>query len=144
LSYGVSRLASAPATAYCCGYLNEDGALVQKLLSSMLFTSQGRDALLADTASVIKRTKMIGMVCVPLGLVLALVGAVTGGTSSSSASSKGKTRKGAKSGKTAKAGKTARAGKAGNAAKAGKRGGKQGKQGKQGKRGGKKGKGKRR
>jgi hypothetical protein len=120
-----------PATAYCCGHLNEDGALVQKLLSSMLFTSKGRDALLADSASTSKRTKMIGMVCVPVGLLLVIIGAVTGGTSSSSGSSKARTNKGAKSGKTAKAGKTTRAGKA---AKAGKRGGKKGK------RGGKKGK----
>ena len=63
-----------PDTVYVCGFLQEDGSIADANWQSLLVTSKSREDYLGATMKMVKRTKVVSMVALPLGGILALVG----------------------------------------------------------------------
>ncbi len=65
-----------PETVYACGFLQEDGTIGSATWQSMLLTTKTREDYLGATMGMVKRTKIIAMICIPLGGILAILGKV--------------------------------------------------------------------
>jgi hypothetical protein len=63
-----------PNTVYVCGFLQEDGSIADATWQSLLMTSKSREDYLGATMTMVKRTKIVSMIALPLGGILALVG----------------------------------------------------------------------
>ena len=70
------RSLSIPESVYACGFLQDDGSIASAKWQSMLLTTKTRDDYLGSTMGMVKRTKIIAMICLPVGGILAILGKV--------------------------------------------------------------------